>query len=135
MAQAPHRRNWRHRFGGNCKSLAEALPLSVCTGPNTNDEGQMIELLGFLSYLISLYTWVVIADVVLSWLMQLNIVNPYQPTVRSISQLLHSVTEPLLRPIRQMLPRASGIDFSPFVLLLACYFVQSVVLPNLAKLF
>ena len=95
----------------------------------------MRELLGFISYLVGLYTWVVIADVILSWLMQLNIVNPYQPTVRTIAQLLHSVTEPLLRPIRGILPKTSGIDFSPFVLLLACFFVQSVVLPNIAKLF
>lgn len=95
----------------------------------------MRELLGFISYLIGLYTWVVIADVVLSWLMAYNVVNPYQPTVRAFSQALHSVTEPLLRPIRRILPRTSGIDFSPVVLLLACYFVQSVVIPNLAKLF
>jgi len=95
----------------------------------------MRELLGFLSYIIYLYTWVVIIDVALSWLMQLNIVNPYQPTVRSLSQSLHAVTEPLLRPIRRLLPSAGGIDFSPVVLLLACYFVQSVVLPNIAKAF
>ena len=94
----------------------------------------MRELLYFISYLVGLYTWVVIADVVLSWLMQLNIVNPYQPTVRSLSAALHSVTEPLLRPIRRYLPTSQGIDFSPLVLLLACYFVQSVVIPNLAKL-
>lgn len=95
----------------------------------------MRELLGFISYLINLYTWVVIADVILSWLMQLNIVNPYQSTVRSLAQVLHSVTEPLLKPIRRLLPASGGIDFSPLVLLLACYFVQSVVLPNLARMF
>lgn len=93
----------------------------------------MRELLFFISYLVGLYTWVVIADVVLSWLMQLNVVNPYQPTVRSIASALHSVTEPLLRPIRRLLPASGGIDFSPIVLLLGCYFVQSVVIPNLAK--
>jgi len=95
----------------------------------------MRELLGFISYIIGLYTWVVIADVVLSWLMQLNVVNPYQPTVRSLAQALHSVTEPFLRPIRRFLPTSGGIDFSPVVLLLACYFLQSVIVPNIAKMF
>lgn len=95
----------------------------------------MFELLHFIGYLIYLYTWVVVADVILSFLMQMNIVNPYQPTVRSIAQALHAVTEPLLKPIRNLLPKTAGIDFSPFVLLLACYFVQSVVLPNIAKMF
>ena len=95
----------------------------------------MRELLGFVSYIIGLYTWVVIADVVLSWLMQANIINPYQPTVRSVSQALHSVTEPLLRRFRGFLPATQGLDFSPLVLLLACYFVQSVVIPNFARLF
>ena len=86
----------------------------------------MRELLGFVSYLVGLYTYVVWADVILSWLTQFNIVNPYQPTVRSIAQTLHAVTEPLLRPIRRWLPSTSGIDFSPLVLLLGCYFVQAV---------
>jgi len=93
----------------------------------------MRELIVFISRLVDLYTYVVWADVILGWLMQWNVVNPYQPTVRSIAQMLHVVTEPLLRPIRQLLPRTSGIDFSPFVLLLACLFVQTVVLPNLIK--
>lgn len=95
----------------------------------------MLHLLSFIDYLITLYIYVVWADVILSWLTQFNVVNPYQPTVRSIAQALHAVTEPLLRPIRNLLPRTSGVDFSPIVLLLACYFVQRVILPNIANLF
>jgi len=95
----------------------------------------MHELLYFTSYIIGLYVWVVIADVVLSILMQANIVNPYQPTVRSLSQAFHSVTEPLLRPIRRYLPIGQGFDWSPLVLILGCYFVQWVIIPNLAKMF
>ncbi len=95
----------------------------------------MHELLNFIGYLISLYTYVVWADVILGWLMQLNVVNPYQPTVRSIAQLLHAVTEPLYKPIRKLLPRTAGIDFSPFVVLLGCLFLQSVVIPNLHRMF
>lgn len=95
----------------------------------------MIELLGFISYLITLYTYVIIAGVVLSWLMAFGIVNPYNQTVRAIDRALSALTEPLLRPIRNILPSMGAVDLSPLVLLLGCFFVQSVVLPNIAKLF
>ncbi len=95
----------------------------------------MIELLGFISYLITLYTYIVIANVILSWLMAFGVVNPYNPTVRAIWQALNVLVEPLLRPIRNILPNMGAVDLSPIVLLLGCFFVQSVVLPNIAKLF
>ena len=95
----------------------------------------MIELLGFISYLITLYTYIVIANVILSWLMAFGVVNPYNSTVRTIWQALNALVEPLLRPIRNILPNMGGIDLSPIVLLLGCFFIQSVVLPNIAKLF
>jgi YggT family protein len=99
----------------------------------------MIELLGFVSYLITLYTYVVIAGVVMSWLIGFNVINLYNPLVRTIWDALNAVTEPLLRPIRRVinriLPDLRGIDISPIVLLLGCYFVQAVIIPNIAKLF
>ena len=93
----------------------------------------MLELLGFISYLITLYTYVVIASVIMSWLMAFGVINVYNPMVKSIWQGVNAVTEPLLRPIRNLLPNMGGIDISPIVLLLGCYFLQSVVLPNIAK--
>lgn len=95
----------------------------------------MIEFLGFISYLITLYTYVIIANVILSWLMAFGVINAYNPIVRSIWQALNAVTEPLLAPIRRFMPNMGGIDLSPIILLLACYFVQSVVLPNIARAF
>jgi YggT family protein len=95
----------------------------------------MIEFLGFISYLITLYTYIVIANVILSWLMAFGVVNPYNPTVRAIWQALNALVEPLLRPIRNILPNMGAVDLSPIVLLLGCFFIQSVVLPNIAKLF
>lgn len=93
----------------------------------------MLELLGFIHYLITLYTYVVIAAVILSWLIGFNVINGYNPFVRSLWQGISAVTEPLLRPIRRALPSAGGLDFSPIVLLLGLYFIQSVVIPNVAK--
>jgi len=91
-----------------------------------------LRLLAFVDYLVALYVWVVIAGVVLSWLMAFNVVNAYNPFVRSIWNALNAVTEPLLRPIRRVLPDLGGIDISPVILLLACYFVRSVILPSIA---
>ena len=94
----------------------------------------MLELLGFISYLITLYTYIVIASVVLSWLIGFGVINVQNPFVRTLWQAINAVTEPLLGPIRRMLPNLGAIDISPVVLLLACFFVQSVVIPNIAKL-
>jgi YggT family protein len=94
----------------------------------------MLELLGFISSLITLYIYIIIAGAVMSWLMAFNVVNPYNPFVRSVWQGLNAVTEPLLRPIRRWMPDLGGIDISPVILILACAFVQSVILPNIAKL-
>ena len=80
-----------------------------------------------------MYIYIIFASVILSWLMGFGVVNPHNPTVRAIYQALLAVTEPLLRPIRSILPNLGAIDISPIVLLLGCQFIQSVVLPNIAK--
>jgi YggT family protein len=70
----------------------------------------------------------------MSWLMAFNVINPYNQFVRSLWQGLNALTEPALRPIRRLLPDLGGIDISPLVLILICFFIQSVILPNIAKL-
>ena len=95
----------------------------------------MIELLSFISYLIHLYVVIIIAMVIMSWLIGFGIINLYNPIVRAIYDALHAVTEPLLGPIRRMLPNLGPIDISPFVLLLICMFIQQVIIPNIAKAF
>jgi YggT family protein len=93
----------------------------------------MIELLSFLRYLIELYVWIVIASVIISWLMNLGMVNAHNPMVRSISQALDAVTEPLLGPIRRLLPPTGGIDFSPLVLLVGCTGIKDFFIPFLMR--
>jgi YggT family protein len=97
----------------------------------------LVYLLTFISYVIQLFVYVIIASVILSWLMAFGVVNPYNPTVRAIWQGINAVTEPLLRPIRNMMPNLGAIDIAPVVLLLACFFVQGlisqVLIPVLVK--
>lgn len=95
----------------------------------------MIELLGFISYLITLFVYIIIAGAIMSWLIAFNVINPYNQFVRALWQGLNAVTEPFLRPIRRLMPDLGGIDISPLVLILVCFFIQSVILTNIAKLF
>ena len=95
----------------------------------------MIELLQFISYLLTIYVYVVIAMAILSWLIAFNVVNTRNPVVHMIAELLYRLTEPALRPIRNLLPNMGGIDISPIILFLIILFIQSVILPNIAKLF
>ena len=101
------------------------------SGPT--EENAMIELLGFISYIVRLYEWVIIATVIFSWLVQFNVIYWNNDFVRTLGQALNALTEPLLRPIRRVMPNLGGLDLSPIVLLLGCLFVRSVVLPNIAK--
>jgi YggT family protein len=135
------KRGWpgRRRGGRAARVPAPLVPISSSVYTSAPDAGTrvdvMLELLNFISYLITLYTYVIIAGVILSWLLAFNVINGYNPFVRSLWNGLRAVTEPLLVPIRRILPDLGGIDISPVILLLACFFVQSVVLPNIAKLF
>ena len=95
----------------------------------------MIELLTFISYVLTLYVYILIAAAILSWLIAFNVVNPYNQFVRMISEFLYRITEPVLRPIRAMLPNLGGIDISPVIVILIIIFIQSVIIPNIAKVF
>jgi YggT family protein len=94
----------------------------------------MFELLGFINALITLYIYIIIAGAVMSWLIAFNVVNPYNQFVRSLWQAFNALTEPLLRPIRRLMPDLGGIDISPMILILICIFIQWVVIGNLVKL-
>ena len=88
----------------------------------------MIPLLQFVNYVIGLYEMVVIAAVVFSWLIAFNVINAYNPFVRSLWQGISAVTEPFLKPIRRVMPNLGGLDLSPIILLLACMFLRTVVI-------
>lgn len=95
----------------------------------------MIRLLGFIGELVRLYEFVIFASVIMSWLIAFNVINFNHPFVRSLAKAFSAVTEPLLKPIRRLMPDTGGIDFSPLILILACWFIRFVVIPELQDLF
>ena len=95
----------------------------------------MLELLSFISYLLTLYVYVLIASAVMSWLVAFNVVNPRNQFVSMVGEFLYRITEPVLRPIRNVMPNLGGIDISPIIVIIIIWFIQLVILPNLLRLF
>ena len=78
--------------------------------------------------LIDLYWYIILATVVVSWLVSFNIINFGNPYVRQANSILRKLTEPVLSPIRRVLPDLGGLDFSPVVLLIGLQFVKRAIL-------
>jgi YggT family protein len=77
---------------------------------------------------LDLYVYVIIAAAIFSWLYAFNVVNPRNPVVAMIGNALYQITEPVLRPIRNLLPTMGGLDLSPIVLLLGVFLIQRVII-------
>ena len=91
-------------------------------------------LLQVLFIAIDLYMWIIIIGIILSWLINFNVVNTQNKFVFMIGDFTHRATEPLLGRIRNFLPNMGGLDLSPMVLILALIFVKGVVQNLLLKI-
>lgn len=87
----------------------------------------MRALLDVVLIALNLAVWIIIAQAIISWLVAFNVLDTRNRFVAQIWQGLYQITEPVLRPIRNVLPRSS-IDFSPIVLILIIYFLQRVII-------
>ena len=76
---------------------------------------------------LDLYIWLLIAAAILSWLVAFNVVNARNQFVAMVGDFLFRITEPVLRPIRNMLPSLGGIDVSPVVLILIIILIKDVI--------
>lgn len=87
----------------------------------------MRSILYVILLLCDLYIYILIAAAVLSWLVAFNVVNSRNQFVAMIGDFLYRITEPLLRPIRNMLPSLGGIDVSPVVLILIIILIKDII--------
>ena len=87
----------------------------------------MNPFLWLVDTLITLYIWILIASAILSWLIAFNVVNARNPIVAGIGEFLYRVTEPALRPIRNLLPNLGGIDISPILLIVLIVFLRYLI--------
>ena len=84
-------------------------------------------LFNIADYLLWILMWIIIIQVILSWLFAFNVLNAGSGAVRSITMALDRLTAPLYRPIRRMLPDFGGIDFSPLVILILIQVINKLL--------
>ena len=88
----------------------------------------MRAILDIILLVLQIYIWLLIAAAVLSWLIAFNVVNTHNQVVAMIAQFLFRITEPVLRPIRSMMPNLGGIDVSPVILILIILLIENVII-------
>jgi YggT family protein len=106
----------------------EVWGVSALTAASQKVGKHMRAILDIVMVVLNLYTWIIIAGAVLSWLIAFGVVNIRNDFVRSIWNLFLALTEPFLRPIRNFLPSTGGIDISPIILLLAVMLIERIII-------
>ena len=84
----------------------------------------MIAIFYLILQILKLYSYVVIANVIISWLIAFNILNTQNRFVYSILELSYRLTDPILNKIRHFLPNLGSLDISPIILLLLIWFIE-----------
>ena len=84
----------------------------------------MIAIFYLVLQILKLYSYVVITNVVLSWLIAFNVLNTQNRFVYSILELSYRLTDPILNKIRRFIPNLGSLDISPVILLLLIWFIE-----------
>jgi YggT family protein len=84
----------------------------------------LVPILEVLQVALQLYWWAVIIWIVMTWLVQFNVINTRNELVRMVGSTLNQLIDPVLRPIRRRLPMFGALDLSPIVLFLIILLIQ-----------
>ena len=94
----------------------------------------MIALLQTISMLLNLVWWVFLIMIIMSWLISFNVINTRNQFVASVWRILNQITEPILRPIRRIIPPVGGLDLSPIIVFVIIFFLQSFIARDLPRM-
>ena len=87
----------------------------------------MRAILEVILIVLDLYVWLLIASAILSWLIAFNVVNTRNQFVAAVVEFLYRITEPVLAPIRRLMPNLGGLDISPIILILLIMLIQRLI--------
>ena len=92
----------------------------------------MTSLYQILMLILDIVVFIILAHVIMSWLINFQVLNIRQPLVSQIWYGLNRMLEPLYGPVRRMLPAMGGLDLAPLVVLIAVYALQIILRNNVA---
>lgn len=95
----------------------------------------MYALFSTIDLALQIYIFILIASAIFSWLYAFNVINQHNQIVRMIGSFLYQATEPVLRPVRRILPNLGAIDISPVIVFLAIYFIQTFMWRTIYPMF
>jgi YggT family protein len=88
----------------------------------------MRAVLDVILIVLKLYIYLLIASAILSWLIAFGVVNTRNQFVAMVADFLYKITEPVLRPIRRIMPNLGGIDISPVILILLIILIENIII-------
>ena len=100
--------------------------------PPDNLGNFMYAVIMLIDQIINIYIWTLLIYIGVGWLVAFRIVNPWQPIVRMIADVLARIHEPLLSQVRRFLPDLGPVDISPIVLFLAAQFIRNLLISSLS---
>ena len=95
----------------------------------------MLSILQILFAILDIIWWIVIAHIILSWLINFQVLNLRQPLVGAIWDGLNRLLDPLYSRIRSFLPNMGGLDLAPLVVLVAIYALRVVIINNISSFY
>ncbi len=87
----------------------------------------MIAIRDTLLLILSVAQWIILIHIIMSWLINFQVLNLRQPLVAQVWHALNQLLEPLYSRIRRMLPATGGIDFAPLIVIIVVFFLQRLV--------
>ncbi|WP_193181699.1 YggT family protein [Nisaea sediminum] len=87
----------------------------------------MQSVLILVDTVVQLYIYALFIFIILGWLVQFNVINTGNRFVYLVMDFLYRATEPLLRPIRNVMPNLGGLDISPIILVLGLTFARNLM--------
>lgn len=121
--------NRRVNGGWSCAARESIFSRLCSTDLDTRRSGDclMCTLVRLIDLLLNLYSWVLVIYIILGLLMAFGVVNAYNRFVNIVYEALQKITEPLLRPIRRMLPDTGAVDLSPIIIFIGIFVLRSLL--------